>query len=226
MEKKFLYIILGILLAGAMVWYGIWTPCKDIKPLIDQKNTAIEQEQRALSELNSAKVAYENEMKRREERRKSIELNKGKLKEIYEFESMPPYMDMDSLFGKMMHDVISIAKKNGLKVRSMVFYSNTEKEPLVLGQPISIDKELENIGKKPETKADEKTDNETSTTGYKAYQVDFGFMSSYSNLNKFIEALSNYKYLVKVRKLETYPYPDDPKILMSNVSLVLYVHVK
>lgn len=225
MNSRFLYVILGIMLTGAMVWYGIWQPCKKIKPLIDSKNDAIAKEQQALNDLNSAKRAYDNEMKRREERRKSIELNKGKLKEIYEFETMPPYMDIDSLFGRMLHDIISIAKKNGLKVRSMVFYSNTEKEPLVLGQPVSIQSELENLGKKPDSK-DNTNDNENSTTGYKAYQVDFGFMSSYSNLNKFVEALGNYKYLVKVRKLETYPYPGDPKILMSNVSLVLYVHVK
>ena len=228
MSNRILYICLGILLIAVMGFFGVYQPCMQIGSNIESRDTAKDRKANAERVLKAAEATYNRAMHEREERKKNLERNKGRLKEIYEFENMPDYMDIDSLFGRMLHDIINIAKKNGLKVRSMVFYSNIEKEPLVLGRDVSIETELENFvnkeggeeGPHPEEVA------APSSTDYKAYQVDFSFVSSYSHLNSFIKAIKDYKYLIKVRKLETYPYPENPKILISNVSLILYAKVK
>ena len=230
MSNKFLYILLGIVLIGAM-GYGVSIPCMQIKPNMEAREQALQKRDRAQANLD---LAIRNEKRIRheqEERKKNIEKNKGKLKEVYEVENMPSYMDVDSLFGKMLHDIINMAKRNGLKVRSMVFYSDIEKEALVMGRDVSITAELESFKKnesengQPQAQEEEPAEAPIKTD-YKAYQVDFNFVGTYTNLNAFIKTIKDYKYLVKVRKMETYPYPENPKILLSNVSLILYAKTK
>lgn len=228
MNNKILYIILGVLLIGVMGYYGVFLPCSEIQSNFEKRTKAQDARTSAELALNSAKATYNRAMNQREERKKILEQNKGQLKEIYEFGPLPSYMDIDAVFGRMLHDIINIAKKDGMKVRSMVFYSDIEKEPLVLGRDVSIKSELDALSNKDKPAKDEETPEEAPavTTDYKAYQVDFGFVSSYSSLNLFIKNLKDYKYLIKVRKLESYPYPENPKILISNVSLILYAKIK
>ena len=105
-------------------------------------------------------------------------------------------MDRESLFFTLYTDMISLAKDNNIKIRSIV----------------------------PEYKI--KGDNFVDKGGNSYFVCDLNMklVSNYKDLRNFIEALFDYDYYMRFNKLSVIPYPADKKVLLSDFSIRLYSH--
>ncbi len=214
-----------------IVVLGVYSCVKPINNVIDSQKLYLLKK----VELASA-VTQRDAMKARFEAQKNLDEKlkntaSDTLKPIFKPEYISP--DKMSLFGNLLQDVINFAKQDGLKVRSMEFYSDLEGEPLLIGRTIDnpeellLSEEAKKNKKNNELNIDAaSTTSETpplsQTSKYKGYQVNIGFLGNYKGLRAFVDELENYSYLIKIKKIETFPYEVNPNILIANFAIVLY----
>lgn len=138
-----------------------------------------------------------------EEAKKQIDDLKNK-KEAYEKEekvsTKPVYksdiatMDMMSSFGVMFEDVIQSAKYNGLKLRSISYKLNPPADVI-----------QKNIG-----------------TEYNVCAVQMQLIGNYMQFRSYFQDIYNYPYLINLDKISIVPYAANKKILIADVTIVLY----
>lgn len=138
-----------------------------------------------------------------EESKKQIDDLKNK-KEAYEKEekvsTKPVYksdiatMDMMSSFGVMFEDVIQSAKYNGLKLRSISYKLNPPTD--VVQKNIS--------------------------TEYNVCAVQMQLIGNYMQFRSYFQDIYNYPYLINLDKISIVPYASNKKILIADVTIVLY----
>ena len=213
MIERFGIIIIAILLVGYVGKSQI-PHVMDIKPKLDELKN--QEEVLIQTETNLANVTRKAnqrcaDLEAKKNAKKDIGVNE--LKTVYK----PIYLrsqDTASLFGKEIKDIVQLAKKSRLKMHSMEIFQTVKNEPLLLGKNVSINAILdESAAEAPPA---------TPITPYRGHQLDLGLLGSYKDLKLFLTAVENYDYLVKIKKVETFPYTKNPKILVSNVSLVLF----
>ncbi len=225
--NPYFYIIAMVLIPIAAIYFA-WTPIKDAEGSYNKlESTKVTHlaKQEAAERAEKAYRAWQEQKKKEE----AVAEDQGFLKQIFK----PDYITTDkmSMFGSMLQDMINLAKRSGLRIRSMQFFSDLKGESLLEGRAITPEQQLalaaaaaaksEKGGSKAPASAPV-----PAATQYRGYQVDFGFLGTYASINTFVNAVNNYHYLVKIKKVESYPYSKNPKILVANVSIVLYAESK
>jgi len=243
-NKNLVFIIIAVVvLAIATVVTRVWPEVQNVKSNIEQKQQAEQNLQTAKVNLENAKRAHKAWEKEQEQKKEQAKINQGKYKAVYEPKFVFPFVgsDKSALFGVMLEDVVKIARQNKLKIHSIDYYEEVKLEPLLEGRQIAVDEELKTLGAvsgndstpqpSPSPNGAPAENGESAPAApavldYKGYQVDFGFIGTYSALNRFLTDVTDYKYLIKVKKFESYPYKENPKYLVSHVSLVFFVKHK
>lgn len=138
-----------------------------------------------------------------EETKKQIEDLKAQ-KDTYEQEvkvsTKPVYKndieatDQLSSFGVMFEDVIQSAKYNGLKLRSIAY--NTAPSGDVVQTNISAD--------------------------YNVCAITMQLIGNYMQFRSYFQDIYNYPYLINLDKISVNPYEDNKRILIADVTVILY----
>lgn len=102
--------------------------------------------------------------------------------------------DVMSSFGVMFEDVIQSAKYNGLKLRSISYKLSPEDDIVV--------KSLDEM--------------------YNVCSIDMQLIGSYSQFNSYFQDIFNYPYLINLSKINIVPYTGNKKILVADVTVILY----
>lgn len=103
-------------------------------------------------------------------------------------------MDQMATFGIMFEDVIQSAKYNGLRLRSISYNTNPA------GDVVKA-----NVGDL-----------------YNVCEVKMQLIGSYSQFKSYFQDIYNYPYLINLDKISIFPYAADPKVLIADVSVMLY----
>lgn len=104
----------------------------------------------------------------------------------------------DTLFFTIYNDVVDMLKSNSIKIKTIDYVYNPEKDKFV----------------------------EFGKDKYFVCDVNMDLISNYVNFGKFIEALYQYPYYVRINQVYVNPYENDKKILMIKLSLRLYAHTQ
>lgn len=138
-----------------------------------------------------------------EETKKQIEDLKAQ-KDTYEQEvkvsTKPVYKndieatDQLSSFGVMFEDVIQSAKYNGLKLRSIAY--NTAPSGDVVQTNISAE--------------------------YNVCAITMQLIGNYMQFRSYFQDIYNYPYLINLDKISVNPYEDNKRILIADVTVILY----
>ena len=104
--------------------------------------------------------------------------------------------DNDSLFFTLYNDTIEMIHNNSVKIKSIEYKYNPEGDPFV----------------------------ENGKDKYFVCEIDLELVSNYTNLGKLIQDLYQYPYYIKICNISIKPLPRDKKILITNMSLVLYAN--
>ena len=212
----FLIFVVIVVYAGKQF---LVPPIMDIQSSISSVQTAKENRERAEQKLKSIKKRQQQEIEKKKLAEKIRKENEGNLKQIY-VPAFTKEKDTTSLFGKQVKDIVTLAKKSGLRMHSWEFYTELKNEALLSGTSYSISETLDEEEEKQEETS------KTNNTKYRGYQVDLGLLGSYLELKQFLTLIENYDYLIKIKKVESLPFEENPKILISNVSLVLYANTE
>jgi len=102
--------------------------------------------------------------------------------------------DQLSSFGVMFEDVIQSAKYNGLKLRSIAY------KLMPQGDVIA-----NSLG-----------------DSYNACAIDMQLIGTYSQLNSYFQDIFNYPYLINLDKMSITPYIGDKKVLIADVTVIIY----
>lgn len=102
--------------------------------------------------------------------------------------------DQMSSFGVMFEDVIQSAKYNGLKLRSVSYNTNPQQD--VVQKNISSD--------------------------YNACAISMELIGSYMQFRSYFQDIYNYPYLINLDKISIKPYENNKRILISEVTIILY----
>ena len=103
-------------------------------------------------------------------------------------------LDMMSSFGVMFEDVIQSAKYNGLKLRSIEYNMNP-----------AYDVVQKNIGSE-----------------YNVCAVQMQLIGNYMQFRSYFQDIYNYPYLINLDKISIFPYADNKRILIADVTVILY----
>ena len=104
----------------------------------------------------------------------------------------------ETLFFTLYEDVIEMLHSNFVKIKSISYVYNPEGDNFVkFGKDV-----------------------------YFVCDVNMELVSNYTNLGKFIQALYQYPYYIKINELDIKPYAKDKKILLTNMSIRLYAHTE
>ena len=104
--------------------------------------------------------------------------------------------DDDSLFFTLYNDTIEMIHGNSVKIKSIEYKYNPEGDSFV----------------------------ENGKDKYFVCEIDLELVSNYTNLGKLIQDLYQYPYYIKIINISVKPLPRDKKILVTNMSLVLYAN--
>ena len=104
--------------------------------------------------------------------------------------------DDDSLFFTLYNDTIEMLHGNSVKIKSIEYKYNPEGDPFV----------------------------ENGKEKYFVCEVDLELVSNYTNLGKLIQDLYQYPYFIKINNISVKPLQRDKKILLTDMSLVLYAN--
>lgn len=104
--------------------------------------------------------------------------------------------DNDSLFFTLYNDTIEMIHNNSVKIKSIEYKYNPEGDSFV----------------------------ENGKDKYFVCEIDLELVSNYTNLGKLIQDLYQYPYYIKICNISIKPLPRDKKILITNMSLVLYAN--
>ena len=104
--------------------------------------------------------------------------------------------DDDSLFFTLYNDTIEMIHGNSVKIKSIEYKYNPEGDPFV----------------------------ENGKERYFVCEIDLELVSNYTNLGKLIQDLYQYPYFIKINNISIHPLQRDKKILITNMSLVLYAN--
>ena len=102
--------------------------------------------------------------------------------------------DEMSSFGVMFEDVIQSAKYNGLKLRSISY----------------------------DTKPSNDIIQKNMSTEYNVCAVSMQLIGNYMQFRSYFQDIYNYPYLMNLDKVEIVPYENNKKILIANITVVLY----
>lgn len=117
---------------------------------------------------------------------------KSQTKPVYKSDLVT--MDQMATFGIMFEDVIQSAKYNGLKLRSISYNTNPG------GDIVKA-----NVG-----------------DSYNVCEVKMQLIGSYLQFKSYFQDIYNYPYLINLDKISIFPYAANPKILIADVSVMLY----
>lgn len=113
-------------------------------------------------------------------------------KPVYQNET--PTSDPMASFGIMFEDVVSAAKFNGLKLRSISYNTSPQKDVVYAN--------LQAL--------------------YNVCEVKMELIGNYSQFRSYFEDIYNYPYLMNISEIEINPYEKNPRILIGTISVVLY----
>lgn len=103
-------------------------------------------------------------------------------------------LDAMASFGIMFEDVIQAAKYNGLRLRSIEYAQNPPDDVVV-----------QNI-----------------LDSYNVCAVKMQLIGSYAQFRSYFEDIANYPYLINIDKISIFPYENNKKILIADISVNLY----
>ncbi len=103
-------------------------------------------------------------------------------------------LDAMASFGIMFEDVIQAAKYNGLKLRSIEYAQNPPTDVVV-----------QNV-----------------LDSYNVCAVKMQLIGSYAQFRSYFEDIANYPYLINIDKISIFPYAENKKVLIADVSINLY----
>lgn len=103
-------------------------------------------------------------------------------------------LDQMASFGIMFEDVIQSAKYNGLRLRSISYNTNPAADVI-----------KSNIG-----------------DAYNVCEVKMQLIGNYLQFRSYFQDIYNYPYLINLDKISIFPYASNPKILIADVSVMLY----
>lgn len=113
-------------------------------------------------------------------------------KPVYKNELATP--DQMSSFGVMFEDVIQSAKYNGLKLRS-ISYDTAPAQDVI----------------------------QTNMSGdYNVCAISMELIGNYMQFRSYFQDIYNYPYLINLDKISIKPYEKNKKILIANISVILY----
>lgn len=102
--------------------------------------------------------------------------------------------DQMSSFGVMFEDVIQSAKYNGLKLRS-ISYDTAPAQDVI----------------------------QTNMSGdYNVCAISMELIGNYMQFRSYFQDIYNYPYLINLDKISIKPYEKNKKILIANISVILY----
>ena len=104
----------------------------------------------------------------------------------------------DTLFFTLYSDLLEMLHANSIKVRAIDYVYNPENDVFV-------------------------------TAGNNMYfvcRINMELVSNYIDMGKFIQALYQYPYYIKIDTVKVSPYEKDKKILITNMTLTLYARTQ
>lgn len=102
----------------------------------------------------------------------------------------------DTLFFTLYSDLVEMVRANTIKIKSIDYEYNPEKDIFV----------------------------QQKSSSYFVCDVNMEVISNYVNLGKLIQDIYQYPYYIKINSIDVIPYPKDKKILLSKISIRLYAH--
>ena len=102
--------------------------------------------------------------------------------------------DQMSSFGVMFEDVIQSAKYNNLKLRSIAY--NTSPANDIVAKNLNAD--------------------------YNICAIQMQLIGTYSQLRSYFQDIYNYPYLINLDKISITPYANNKKILIADVTVIIY----
>jgi len=102
----------------------------------------------------------------------------------------------DTLFFTLYSDLVEMVRANTIKIKSIDYEYNPEKDIFV----------------------------QQKSSSYFVCDVNMEVISNYVNLGKLIQDIYQYPYYIKINSIDVIPYPKDKKILLSKISVRLYAH--
>lgn len=103
-------------------------------------------------------------------------------------------LDQMASFGVMFEDVIQSAKYNGLKLRS-ISYNISPGDDIV----------MKNIA-----------------TDYNVCAIQMQLIGNYMQFRSYFQDIYNYPYLINLDKISIFPYNNDKRVLIADVTVILY----
>ena len=103
-------------------------------------------------------------------------------------------LDQMASFGVMFEDVIQSAKYNGLKLRS-ISYNISPGDDIV----------MKNI-----------------STDYNVCAIQMQLIGNYMQFRSYFQDIYNYPYLINLDKISIFPYNNDKRVLIADVTVILY----
>lgn len=103
-------------------------------------------------------------------------------------------LDAMASFGIMFEDVIQAAKYNGLRLRSIEYAQNPPDDAVV-----------QNI-----------------LDSYNVCAVKMQLIGNYAQFRSYFEDIANYPYLINIDKISIFPYENNKKVLIADISVNLY----
>lgn len=160
-----------------------------------------------ISELKSLKNDEQQKQEQVNELQGKLDIVKAKIKKIKNsitssqkkiYSPIENDLGNETLFFTLYNDVIEMIHANSVKIKSIDYTYNPEADAFVkFGKDV-----------------------------YFVCDVNMELVSNYVNLGKLIQDLYQYPYYIKINELEVKPYEKDKKILISNLSLILYAHTE
>ena len=104
----------------------------------------------------------------------------------------------DTLFFTLYSDLLEMLHSNSIKVRAIDYVYNPEDDIFV----------------------------SSGNNQYFVCRINMELVSNYVNMGKFIQALYQYPYYIKIETVKVNPYDKDKKILITNMTLTLYARTQ
>ncbi len=183
-------------------YYGIFTFVVIVLLASMYGYSTLKQSLNQLISVNSQVVKKEQEYNKKLEQKRIVERKLNQMKMAMTSVQKKVYAPLDSdlgndtLFFTLYNDLIEMLHANSIKIKSIEYLYNPESDAFV----------------------------KFSKDQYFVSEVNMELVSNYTNLGKFIQDIIQYPYYVRILGIDIKPYPKDKKILISNVSLILYAH--
>lgn len=181
--NKNIFIII-VILAFALGIYLIYPKANEAYSMYN----TVKSQKAAVADLEN----QVNELKQKQQREEMQARENAK--PIYVNEADTGSSDQMSSFGVMFEDIISAAKYNNMKLRSIEY--NTQPSEDIIYQNIK--------------------------DFYNVCVVKMELIGNYSQFKSYFEDIYNYPYLINIAKIDIKPYEKDPKILLGTVNIALY----